>query len=156
MTRPKRHRVELSERDAGRLHDLINKGHASARVIRRAHVLLLAAEDQEDKDVATALHLNAQTVYQLRKRFASEGLEATLYDQPRLGSKPMLDGNQEALLVALACSQPDDRESWTMQLLADKLVELEVVGSISDETVRRTLKKTSLNRGGSSSGASPR
>lgn len=156
MTRPKLHRVELTESHVQRLHDLINKGHASARVIRRAHVLLLAAEDQEDRDVAAALHLNAQTVYQLRKRFASEGLEATLYDKPRLGSKPMLNGKQEALLVALACSQPDTRESWTMQLLADKLVELKVVDSISDETVRRTLKKTGLSLGKSSTGASVR
>ncbi len=151
MPRPKKHRVELNGSNSQRLHDLINKGHASARVIRRAHVLLLAAEDEEDKDVAAALHLNAQTVYQLRKRFALEGLEAALFDKPRLGSKPMLDGKQEALLVALACSQPDDRESWTMQLLADKLVELEVVASISDETVRRTLKKTSSSRGRKSS-----
>ncbi len=156
MPRTKLHRVELNDSDRQRLHDLINKGHASARVIRRAHVLLLAAEDKEDKNVAAALHLNAQTVYQLRKRFALEGLEATLFDKPRLGSKPMLDGKQEALLVALACSQPDERESWTMQLLADKLVELKVVKSISDETVRRTLKKTSLNRGRPNSGASAR
>lgn len=156
MTRPKLHRVELSESDTQRLNDLIGKGQASARVIRRAHVLLLAAEDKEDKDVSAALHLNAQTVYQLRKRFASGGLEATLYDKPRLGSKPMLDGKQEALLVALACSQPEERESWTMQLLADKLVELKVVDSISDETVRRTLKKTNLSRGKRNSGASLR
>ncbi len=156
MPRPKLHRVELNDSDRQRLHNLLNKGHASARVIRRAHVLLLAAEDKEDKDVAAALHLNAQTVYQLRKRFAVEGLEATLFDKPRLGSKPMLDGKQEALLVALACSQPDERESWTMQLLADKLVELNVVDAISDETVRRTLKKTTLNPGKSDSGASAR
>ncbi len=156
MPRPKQHCVKLSETQTQQLHELINKGRASARVIRRAHVLLLAAEDREDKEVAAALHLNAQTVYQLRKRFALEGLEATLYDKPRLGSKPMLDGKQEALLIALACSQPDERESWTMQLLADKLVELKVVDAISDETVRRTLKKTSLSRGKRSSGASAR
>lgn len=156
MTRPKLHRVELSESDAQRLLELIKKGQASARVIRRAHVLLLAAEDQEDKEVAAALHLNAQTVYQLRKRFASEGLEATLYDKPRLGSKPKLNGKQEALLVALACSQPDTRETWTMQLLADKLVELGVVDAISDETVRRTLKKTTSNPGKQNSGVSAR
>lgn len=147
MPRPKQHHVKLSETQAQQLHELISKGRASARVIRRAHVLLLAAQDKEDKEVAAALHLNAQTVYQLRKRFALEGLEATLYDKPRLGSKPMLDGKQEALLIALACSQPDERESWTMQLLADKLVELKVVDAISDETVRRTLKKTTSSRG---------
>ena len=156
MPRPKMHCVELNDNQVQRLHDLINKGHASARVIRRAHVLLLAAKDEEDKDVAAALHLNAQTVYQLRRRFALEGLEATLYVEPRLGSKPRLDGKQEALLIALACSQPDGRESWTMQLLADKLVELKVVDAISDETVRRTLKKTTSNPGRRNSGASLR
>lgn len=156
MPRPKQHFVKLSETQTQQLHELINKGRASARVIRRAHVLLLAAEDREDKEVAAALHLNAQTVYQLRKRFALGGLEATLYDKPRLGSKPMLDGKQEALLIALACSQPEDRENWTMQLLADKLVELKVVEAISDETVRRTLKKTTSSRGRRSSGVSAR
>ena len=114
-------------------------------------MLRLAAEDKEDREVAEALHLNAQTVYQLRKRFAQEGLEAALYDKPRPGGKPKLDGKQEALLIALACSQPDERENWTMQLLADKLVELNVVNEISDETVRRTLKKTNLSRGKRSS-----
>ena len=94
------------------------------------------------------------TVLNIRRRFAVGGIEAALYDKPRPGAVPKLDGKQEALLVALACSQPDDRESWTMQLLADKLVELKVVEAISDETVRRTLKKTSLSRGRSSSGVS--
>lgn len=156
MPRPKQHQVKLSEMERQQLHALINKGQASARVIRRAHVLLLASEDKEDKEVAAALHLNAQTVYQLRRRFAQEGLEAALYDKPRPGGKPKLDGKQEALLVALACSQPEGRESWTMQLLADKLVELEVVNDISDETVRRALKKTASSPGRKSSGVSVR
>ena len=104
-------------------------------------MLLLAAEDQADKDVAAALHLNAQTAYQLRKRSASGGLEAALYDKPRLGSKPRLDGNREARLVALAGSQPDERESPTRQRLADKLAALEVVDETGDETVRRTLER---------------
>ena len=156
MPRPKQHRVVLNQQQKQRLQELISKGQASARVIRRAHGLLLAAEDQEDKVVAAALHLNAQTVYQLRKRFGAVGLEATLYDKPRPGAAPKLDGKQEALLIALSCSTPDNRESWTMQLLADKLVELGVVDAISDETVRRTLKKTTSNPGKSDSGASVR
>lgn len=147
MPRSKQHRVALDEKQKQRLQELISKGQASARVIRRAHVLLLAAENKQDKEVAAALHLNAQTVYQLRKRFVAVGLEATLYDKPRPGAVPRLDGKQEALLVALACSKPNDRESWTMQLLADKLIELRVVDEISDETVRRVLKKTTSNRG---------
>ena len=156
MPRPKQHRVVLDQQQQQRLHDLIGKGHASARVIRRAHVLLLAAEDRQDQQVAAALHLNAQTVYQLRKRFVEQGLEAALYGKPRPAGKSKLDGKQEALLVALSCSTPDDRERWTMQLLADKLVELGVVAAISDETVRRTLKKTISNPGKSSNGASVR
>lgn len=151
MPIPKQYRVVLDERQKRQLQRFIN--NASARVIRRAHVLLLAAEDKQDKEVAAALHLNAQTVYQLRKRFVAEGLEAVLYDKPRPGSTPKLDGKQEALLIALACSKPDERESWTMQLLADKLVELKVVDAISDETVRRTLKKTISSRGRRNSGA---
>lgn len=154
MPRAKQYRVVLDEQQKQQLEDLISKGHASARVIRRAHALLLAAEDAEDKVVAAALHLNAQTVYQLRKRFVNLSLEAALYDKPRPGAAPKLDGKQEALLVALACSQPEGRESWTMQLLADKLVELEVVEAISDETVRRTLKKTTSSPGRSNNGAS--
>ena len=156
MPRPKQYRVVLDAQQKRQLQEFIRRGHASARVIRRAHVLLLAAEDKQDKEVAAVLHLNAQTVYQLRKRFVAKGLQAALYDKPRPGGAPKLDGKQEALLVALACSQPDECESWTMQLLADKLVELKVVDSISDETVRRTLKKTTLNRGRSNNGVSPR
>jgi transposase len=89
----------------------------------------------------------------VRKRFGTGGLDAALYDKPRPGAVRKLDGKQEALLVALACSQPDERETWTMQLLADKLVELNVVDEISDETVRRTLKKTRSSHGRRSSGA---
>jgi putative transposase len=86
------------------------------------------------------------TPLDILERLAAEGLSVTL--------KSKLDGKQEALLIALACSQPEDRENWTMQLLADKLVELKVVNSISDETVRRTLKKTTSSRGRRSSGVS--
>ena len=156
MPRPKQHHVKLNDEEQAKLKALIRKGEGNARVATRARILLLADDDCFDKDVAKMLKVSASTVLSIRKRFAAEGLAAALYDRPRPGAARMLDSNQEALLVALACSQPDDRESWTMQLLADKLVELEVVGSISDETVRRTLKKTSLNRGGSSSGALPR
>jgi hypothetical protein len=91
------------------------------------------------------------TVSSTRERWVRE---KRLEDLPRLGSKPLLDAKQESLLIALACSDaPQGRAEWTMQLLADKLVELKVVEGISDETVRRTLKKTSSSRGKKSSGA---
>jgi hypothetical protein len=84
----------------------------------------------------------------IRKRFVDEGLEAALCERPRPGGQRKLDGKQEAFLIALACSTPPQgRTSWTMQLLAAKLVELQVIDAISDETVRRTLKKTSSSRG---------
>jgi putative transposase len=156
MARQKKHVVSLSEEQQAQLKQLVSKGQASARVIRRAHALLLASKDKTDEAVAEALQLSKSSVYQLRRRFCEQGLEAALYDKPRPGAALKLDGKQEALLVALACSEPEQRETWTMQLLADKLVELGVVESISDETIRRRLKKTRSSRGKSSSGASAR
>jgi transposase len=87
-------------------------------------------------------------VERIRQRFVEDGLEAALSERPRPGGQRKLAGTQEAFLIALACSTPPEgRTCWTMQLLADRLVELQVVEAISDETVRRTLKKTSSSRG---------
>lgn len=157
MPRPKQHKVELGDDDKHHLRRLIGQGEAKARVLARARVLLLASEGREDRDVASALHVCVATVENVRRRFASEGLEAALHDKPRPGARPRLDGRAEAHLVALACSEPPEgREHWTMRLLADRLVELELVESISDETVRRAMKKTSSSPGSNVSGASPR
>lgn len=153
MSRPKQHPISLNDEQHEQLNKLLSKGEANARVLTRARILLLAHKQWFDKDVAEALQVSASTVMNVRKRFSAGGLETALYDKPRPGAVRKLDGKQEALLVALACSQPDERESWTMQLLADKLVELNVVDEISDETVRRTLKKTRSSRGKRSSGA---
>jgi transposase len=153
MSRPKQHPVSLNDEQHEQLNKLLSKGEANARVLTRARILLLAHKQWFDKDVAEALQVNPSTVMNVRKRFGTGGLDAALYDKPRPGAVRKLDGKQEALLVALACSQPDERETWTMQLLADKLVELNVVDEISDETVRRTLKKTRSSRGRRSSGA---
>jgi transposase len=153
MSRPKKYPVRLNDAQHTQLKTLLSKGDANARVLTRARILLLAHKDWFDKDVATALQVNPSTVMNVRKRFSTGGLDNALYDKPRPGAQRKLDGKQEALLVALACSDPEDRETWTMQLLADKLVELDVVAEISDETVRRTLKKTSSSRGRRSSGA---
>lgn len=156
MPRPKQHSVSLNDEEHTQLKALIRKGEGNARVLTRARILLLAHDNYFDKDTAEVLRVSASTVLSVRKRFVNEGLEAALYDRARPGAAPRLDGKQEALLVALACSQPDERESWTMQLLADKLVELKVVDAISDETVRRTLKKTTSSRGRRSNGVSAR
>jgi transposase len=139
----KKYVVNLREEEKERLEDLTQKGQSKARRIRRANILLLAHEGMKDAQIiARALNATVTTVERVRKRFVEEGLEAALSERPRPGGKRKLDGHQEAYLVALACSgPPEGRKQWTMQLLADRLVELEVVEQISDETVRRTLKK---------------
>ena len=144
----KRYRVDLTEEERAGLLALTQQGQGSARKIRRAHTLLLAAEGHSDDAIAAALHIGRATVERTRKRFVEEGLEAALSEHPRPGGKRMLDGKQEAFLVALACSEaPEGRARWSMQLLAEQMVALGVVESLSDETVRRTLKKTISSRG---------
>jgi transposase len=153
----KLYRVDLSEPERASLLALIQKGKAAARRVRRAHVLLLADEGKTDAEIAAALHTGTATVERLRKRFVEEGLAAALSEKPRPGARRKLDGKQEALLVALTCSAPPEgRRSWTMQLLADRLVELGVVEAVSDETIRRLLKQTRSNRGSSRAGVCPR
>jgi transposase len=103
----------------------------------------LASDGAYDHQIASALHVDRSTVQRTRHRFCCDGLDAALYESPRPGAEPKLDGKGEAFLVALACSKaPEGREHWSMQLLADRLVELEIIDSISDETVRRTLKNS--------------
>ncbi len=142
--------VDLSEEEKEQLEELTNKGQSAARKIKRAHILLLADEGLKDKEIARALNAAVTTVERIRKRFVEEGLEAALSERPRLGGalRRKLDGHQEAYLVALACSEaPEGRGRWSMQLLAEKLVEVGLVEEICDETVRRALKKGASNRG---------
>jgi Homeodomain-like domain len=146
----KRYVVTLSSDERDRLDALARAGKRAARTITRARILLLADQGDggpgwEDARVAEALGCGHRTVERVRERFVTEGLDATLAHKtpatpPR---QPVLDGAGEAKLLALACSAtPDGRKAWTLRMLADKLVELEVVDAISHETVRRTLKKT--------------
>ena len=140
--RTKQYRVELSTEQRTQLLLLTRQGRAPARTVRRAHILLSASEDAFDEATAAALHTSVNTVQRVRRRFAEGGLEQALYDRPRPGGTPKLDAKGEAQLIALACSAPPEgRAVWTLQLLADKLVELHVIESISDESVRRTLGK---------------
>jgi transposase len=144
----KRYRVDLTEAERAHLLDLIQHGQASARRIRRAHTLLLAADGYSDDAIARALHIGRATVERTRKRFVLEGFDASLSEHPRPGGSPKLDGKQEAFLIALACTDPPQgQKRWTLQLLADRLVALGVVESLSDETVRRTLKKGMSSHG---------
>jgi len=140
----KKYIVDLMEEEKERLRQLIKGGKNSARKIRRAHILLLAEEDRTDESIGEALHVSMPTVQRTRKRFVEGGLEWALNERPRPGQRPKMNGKQEAFLIALACSAPPKgRKRWTMELLADQLVDLGMIDSISDETVRRLLKKRS-------------
>jgi transposase len=156
MPKPKAYPVSLSVEERAQLRAFTTKGVASARELRRARILLLAADDRVDAEVADAVGCCTATVARVRRRCLEEGVAAALVDRTRPGAAPLLDGKAEATLVALACTDPPgERETWTMQLLADRLVALHVVDHISDETVRRTLKKTSSNPGNAANGVSP-
>jgi transposase len=145
---PKKYIVQLSEDQRGLLYALIQKGNAPARTVRRAHTLLLAHEQQPAQTMAAMLHTSAVTVTQTCKRFLTAGLEAALYERLRPGARRKLDGRQEAHLVALACGPPPaGRERWSLRLLADRIVELGIIETVSYATVRRVLKKTRSSRG---------
>jgi transposase len=138
----KRYRVDLDDSERATVVALTKKGQAPARQIARAHILLLADAGHPDVTIAQALSVGVSTVERTRRRFVEEGLAAALTERPRPGGTPKLDGKQEAFLVALACTHPPEgRKCWTMQLLAERLVTLGVVDAISDETVRRALKR---------------
>jgi transposase len=139
----KKYIVDLKDAEKDTLLALIKSGETKARKLNRAHILLLADEDRADPEVAAALHTSESTVYRTRKRFVEGNLDFALNERRRPGGTPKLDSKGEALLIALSKSTPlEGRKCWTMQLLADRLVELGEVESISDETVRRVLKKT--------------
>ena len=140
---PRKHVVTLSDEERSILYAHIQKGHGSARTIRRAHTLLLADEKEEHQEIARMLHVSSVTVGNTCRRYVRGSLERALWDDPRPGAERKLDGRQEVQLVTLACSDaPDGRERWSLRLLADRLVELGVVESVSHETIRQTLKKT--------------
>jgi transposase len=123
----------------------------------RVQVLLRADRDEADGEIAAELGISTGTVANTRRRFATEGLDAALTERPRRGVPAKLDGKAEAMVIALACSKaPDGRARWTAKMLANRLVELEVVESVSDDTILRVLKKTRSSRGRSGRGASRR
>jgi len=144
----KRYRVTLTDEERERLHGLTRKGTASVRMVRRAQTLLLAAEGRIDEDIASALQIGVATVERTRRRCVEEGLEESLRERPRPGARPKLGPKQQAFVVALACTKPPEgRERWTMQLLADRVVELRIVPDITDEAIRLLLKKPGSSRG---------
>jgi Homeodomain-like domain len=157
MPRKRNNPVILTGEDRGRLEGLIARGHAPARQLTHARILLKVDEGEDapgeawpDTRIADALEISRSTVSRVRERFVAEGLEAALLHRRPKNTKPKkLDGSQEAHLIALACSEPPPgRKRWSVRLLADRFVRLECVQEpISRELVRRTLKKAPSSPG---------
>jgi transposase len=145
----KRYIVRLASEERDQLKALVSKGKAAAYKIQHANILLMADADGQgwaDEPIAQALSVHVNTVRGVRQRLVEEGLEAAVGRKRQLhpSRAPLLDGEKEARLIALRCSAPPPGHGrWTLQLLADQLVELQVVERISYETVRKALKKTS-------------
>ncbi len=155
MLTKRKNPVSLTGDDRGRLESLIAHGHAPARELAHARILLKADEGEDapawsDVKIADALEISRSTVSRVRARFVQEGLEAALVHRRPKNTKPRkLDGSQEAHLIALACSAPPrGRKRWSVRLLAERFVRLECAQEpISRELVRRTLKKVSSSPG---------
>ena len=150
----KQYVVRLPEEERARLRTLISRGDAAARVQTHARILLKANRGEAgpewtDDAISTALEVDPTTVARVRKLYVTEGLEAALHRKaPDRVYRRKLGGEQEARLVAVACSEPPSgHKRWTLRLLATRLVELEVVETVSHETVRQTLKQTGSSRG---------
>ena len=148
----KKYVVDLTAEERETLVGVIRHGKATARKVTRARILLKADEGLSADEIAEAVATSLATVERTRQRFVEENL-AALTERPRTGAPSRLDGKAEAHLIAVACSQaPQGRERWTLRLLADQAVELGLADSLSYETVRQLLKKTSLSPGSTSSG----
>ena len=148
------YRVVLTEAQRAEVRGLVGSGTAPARMLTRARVLLKADHGEggpgwSDAAIAGALDVDPSTVLRVRRRFVEEGLAAALErKRPDRVYERALNGEQEAKLIAIACSEtPDGADRWSLRLLADELVRLEVVEAISHETVRQALKKTTSSRG---------
>ncbi len=154
--RPKAYVVTLTDDEQARLRHMLSRGSEKARTLTHARILLHAHAGTGDKEIVAALRTSMSTVGRIREQYAERGLDAALDEAPRPGGKPTLDGAGEASLVARACSDQTGRGAWTRQLLAERRITLGVVETISDETVRRTLKKGASSRGSTRGGASLR
>jgi transposase len=157
-----KYRVTLDSEERTALERLLSSGKAASRKLAHARILLLAdavhGEGHRDEDIVASLGASFRTIARVRKRFVTEGIEAALDPRPRPArpDKIKIKGNVEQKLIELACTDPPrGRCHWTLQLLADEMVVLGLVNSISTESVRLALKKTTSSPGSSSHGASP-
>jgi transposase len=135
--------VRLTLKERKKLLGIVGKGQNKALVIRRAHILLKSDEGRSDEHIAELVYCDADTVRNIRKRFCEDGLDGALEDKAHPAPVGRLDSRQEAYLIALTCSTPPAGQArWTLKLLAERLVSDGIVASISPETVRLVLEKT--------------
>lgn len=144
IIRGKKYNVVLSDDEVSYLEGMLRGGVESARKLRRARTLLMAASGETNKNISKNLNICSATVTNTRKRFCLEGLEAALGEKPRSGTPAKITDDIKAQVSLLACTNPPEgRSRWTLRLLADTIVEMELVEHISHEKVRQILKKTS-------------
>ena len=152
-----RYAVDLTDVERAALREILSKNQVTRSTIINAYILRKADRScgWTNADIASAYDVSTKKVEQLKKRFVEEGFEAALYRKSVTNAhRRKMTGDEEAHLIALCCSQaPEGQERWTLRLLADKMVELDVIASVSHETVRRTLKKVNLNPGKRKNGA---
>jgi transposase len=155
----KKYRVTLTEEERKQLRSIINTGKHNAQKRKRAQALLLADDEMTDSQIAERIGMHRRGIEEVRQRFVEEGFEVTLEGKPR-GRPPLsIQGEDEALLIALVCSpKPEGYDHWSLRLIRDTWVTLEGTNTkeVSHETIRRTLKKTNVNPGRTKNGVSPR
>lgn len=149
----KKYHIDLTEMETSKLESIATKRKSTSEIVKRSKILLAADRNGPrqwgDAEISSQYEVSSRTIERLRKRYVEEGLETALKGKPRLNlDKKKFDGVVEANLIALRCSPPElGRSNWTLRLLADKMVALDYVESISHESVRQILKKTKLNLG---------
>ena len=141
----KKNIIKLKPKDQKLLKQLMTKGSRKARTITRCRILLMASGGKTDTQIIEALNVARNTIRTVRSRYVHQGLEAAINEQPRPGAPNKFNGRDKARVTAIACSKPPaGRTRWTLRLIADTLVELDIVDEISHQTVQRILKKTNL------------
>lgn len=138
--------IKLKPKDRKMLKQLVTRGSQKARTITRSRILLMANDGKTDTQIIEALGTARNTIRTVRYRYVHDGLEASINEQPRPGAPNKFTGRDKAKITAIACSKPPEGHNrWTLRLIADTMVELDLVDDISHHTVQRVLKKTNLN-----------
>jgi transposase len=151
MAKPQKYKIVLSEKERAKLEKICSKGQTSARMLKRAQILLKADQSLgcylKDEKIAEMLEVSQSTVQNIREAYCNAGLKC-LYEKPRPGRPCLIDGDIEAKIVTIACSEPPEgRERWTIRLIAERLVTLDCIEDISHQGVYKRLKKMNLSLG---------